>query len=140
MNISYGKAGGMLRYMEHRHQLVCVLQMKDEKNMEKLIKDGCVAVLVSHGYGAGWSTWENDERMIFDPVLAEMLEREVVDGSIDVSEELEIVAKQRYPEAYLGGLDGLAVHWVPIGSRFRIEEYDGAESIVFENEYRWSVA
>ena len=109
--------------------------------MEKLIKNGCVAVLVSHGYGAGWSTWEHDERMLFDPVLAEMLEDgRAVEGDAAWLKKIEKVAKERYPDAYLGGLDGLTVHWVPEGSRFRIEEYYGAESIVFENEYRWSVA
>ena len=102
--------------------------------MEKLIKNGCVAVLVSHGYGAGWSTWEHDERMLFDPVLAAMVDDEAGD------DEISEVAKQRYPDTYLGGLDGLAVHWVPIGKRFRIEEYDGSESLVFEDEYYWSEA
>jgi len=29
---------------------------KEENKMEKVEKDGMVAVLVSHGYGAGWST------------------------------------------------------------------------------------
>ena len=28
--------------------------------MEKIIEDGKVAVLVSKGYGAGWSTWNLD--------------------------------------------------------------------------------
>lgn len=102
--------------------------------MEKLIKDGCVAVLVSHGYGAGWSTWEHDERMLFDPVLAAMLE----DGAGE--DEITKVEEQRYPDIYHGGLDGLTVHWVPIGKRFRIEEYDGSESLQLEDEYYWSVA
>ena len=102
--------------------------------MEKLIIDGKVAVLVSHGYGAGWSTWEHDERMLFDPVLAQML----LDGAGD--DKIEKVAKERYPDAYLGGLDGLTVHWVPVGTRFRIEEYDGSEGLMLESEYHWSVA
>lgn len=102
--------------------------------MEKLIIDGEVAVLVSHGYGAGWSTWEHDERMLFDPVLAQML----LDGA--GGDKIEKVAKERYPDAYLGGLDGLTVHWVPVGTRFRIEEYDGSEGLMLESEYHWSVA
>lgn len=115
--------------------------MKDEKNMEKLIKNGCVAVLVSDGYGAGWYTWEHDERMLFDPILAEMLEDgRAVDGDPVWLDKIEEVAKQRYPNAYLGGLDGLAVHWVPIGTRFRIDEYDGSESLVTENEHSWITA
>lgn len=115
--------------------------MKDEKNMEKLIRNGCVAVLVSHGYGAGWYSWEHDQNMLFDPILAEMLEDgRAVDGDYVYFREIEKVAGERYPDAFLGGLDGLAVHWVPVGSRFRIEEYDGNESIEFENECRWITA
>lgn len=29
-------------------------------NVEKYIKDGMVAVAISPGYGAGWSSWEHD--------------------------------------------------------------------------------
>lgn len=106
--------------------------------MEKLIKNGYVAVLVSRGYGAGWYSWEGDEAMLFDPVLAEILESEdYLEGHTD---KLEEVAKQRYPIAYLGGLDGLSVHWVPEGVRFRIEEYDGAESLRLESSYNWITA
>lgn len=109
--------------------------------MEKLIRNGCIAVLVSHGYGAGWFTWEGDERMLFDPVLAEMLESgDYIEGNESYLNKIEEVAKQRYPDAYLGGLDGLCVHWVPEGLRFRIEEYDGSESLVLEDDYNWSVA
>lgn len=109
--------------------------------MEKLIRNGCVAVLVSHGYGTGWYTWVQDERMLFDHVLAEMLESgDYIEGSESYLNKIEEVAKQRYPDSYLGGLDGLCVHWVPIGKRFRIEEYDGSESLVLEDDYNWSVA
>ena len=37
--------------------------------MEKIIEGGKVAVLVSKGYGAGWSTWNHDvsrERLSMD--------------------------------------------------------------------------
>lgn len=109
--------------------------------MEKLVRNGCVAVLVSHGYGAGWYSWEGDEAMLFDPVLAEMLEEgRAVEGDSAWLEKIEQVAKQRYPNTYLGGLDGLTVHWVPEGIRFRIEEYDGAESLCLESDYSWITA
>ena len=37
---------------------------------ERVVRDGRVAVLVSPGFGAGWSTWadrELRERLLFDP-------------------------------------------------------------------------
>ena len=27
------------------------------------------------------------------------------------------------------GVDGLSVHWLPIGTAFEVDEYDGAESL-----------
>lgn len=102
--------------------------------MEKLIIDGEVAVLVSNGYGAGWYSWERNEDMLFDPVLAQML----LDGVGD--DKIEKVAKERYPDAYLGGLDGLTIHWVPVGAKFRIEEYDGSERLYLASEEHWLVA
>lgn len=101
---------------------------------DKLIIAGEVAVLVSHGYGAGWYSWEHDEDMLFDPEIAQAL----LDGKSD--KEITRIAAQRYPDAYLGGIDGLTVHWVPIGTRFRIEEYDGSEGLMIESDYRWVTA
>ena len=101
--------------------------------MEKLIKDGCVAVLVSSGYGAGWSTWGSDE-MLFDPVIAQALLDKLFEDEI-----LEL-AQARYPDESILGLDGLYVRWVPVDKRFRIEEYDGAESLRLEEDYDWMVA
>lgn len=107
---------------------------KGTKVVDKLIIEDEVAVLVSHGYGAGWYSWDGDEAALFDPVLAQAL----LDGKPD--DEITRIAKQRYPNQYLGGLDGLTVHWVPLGTRFRIEEYDGSESLMIESEYHWVIA
>lgn len=44
--------------------------------MEKVIRDGHVAVLYSPGYGAGWFTWnENHKELLFHPKLVEMVEQ-----------------------------------------------------------------
>jgi hypothetical protein len=46
----------------------------------------------------------------------------------------------KYPEVYCGGLEDLVITWVPVGERFRIEEYDGSESLVLESNQRWMTA
>ena len=104
--------------------------------MRKLIKDGKVAVLVSPGHGAGWSTWAlgDDEEMLFDPVIAQMV---LDDADID---EMEEVARLRYPDQHLGGLEDLTVQWVDQGKEFIVEEYDGAESIRYKDSIIWSIA
>lgn len=102
--------------------------------MNKLIKDGKVAVLVSHGYGAGWSTWSQDETRVFNPRIAAA----VID-EVPLPELLQI-AKEEYPHDYLGGVDGLVVHWVPQGTAFRIHEYDGSESLEYIGPISYHVA
>lgn len=103
--------------------------------VQKLIRDGKVAVLVSKGFGAGWSTWNHDEtEMLFDPEIAQLLEDGVP------KHQIEKLASKKYPNAYLGGLGDLVVQWLPVGAKFIVEEYDGAESLLVNIETTWKVA
>lgn len=97
--------------------------------MEKLIKDGKVAVLVSWGYGAGWYSWNNDKRMLFDVEIAEILVNCDNEPSKKQKEDIVSIAKSKYGDNYYGGVDGLCVEWVDEGCLFRVDEYDGAESL-----------
>lgn len=93
--------------------------------IEKYEKDGMVAVLVSPGYGAGWSTWvsyKDSERSVFDPDMV----RNIL-GETD--ETMDEITARKYPDEYYGGIGGLIIEWVPKGESFSIEEYDGSESI-----------
>jgi hypothetical protein len=101
--------------------------------MEKLIRDGKVGVLYSPDYGAGWYTWHDIEELVFDPSIVEWVERQELDKAL-------AYIGLKYPDTYTGALEDLVVAWVPVGERFRIEEYDGAESLVFESEQRWITA
>ena len=99
--------------------------------MNKLIRDGRVAVLVSPGHGAGWSTWNSEhEEILFDPAIVEFVEH-------NRWEELEVYVKLKYPGIYAGGLEGLAIEWIPQGVRFRVNEYDGSESIELQDHVNW---
>ena len=37
--------------------------------------------------------------------------------------------KDRVPNVYIGGADHLVVEWLPKGTQFEIEEYDGWETL-----------
>jgi hypothetical protein len=108
--------------------------------MNKVIRDGKVAVLVSPGFGAGWSSWayngEEDNRdfMMFDPTLVTMVERG------DSEEAIESYVTAVYPRTYCGGADFLTIQWLPVGTAFRIHEYDGAESVEIRDEMEWTIA
>ena len=116
--------------------------------MDKVIVDGKVAVLVSGGYGAGWSTWQNDDEsnasMAFEPKIVEM----VLAGEKDKNraerkatlDKIIGYMTETYPGYYTGGAEGLKVEWVLVGSKFYIEEYDGNESLVLESDMNWQIA
>jgi hypothetical protein len=114
--------------------------------VDKVIVDGKVAVLVSGGFGAGWSTWQDDDEcnqsMAFEPKVVEM----ILAGLHDKNRAERKVTKDKiaaymaetYPDLFAGGIDGLKVVWVPQGAKFHIEEYDGNETLVLQ--YRWLTA
>ena len=103
--------------------------------MNKLIRDGMVAVLVSPGYGAGWYTWNTDfPECLYDPEIVKIVLGEA-EGDIG-----EIVKNKFGDDFYSGGFDQLTVVWVPVGSRFRIAEYDGSESLILEENDDWKIA
>ena len=106
--------------------------------MEKVIRDGMVAVLYSPEYGAGWSTWTEDPelqaKILFDANIVNMV------GRGATQEELEVYCYEVYPDLYPGAVRDLTVAWLPIGTEFIVREYDGSEQIVLKDEITWSVA
>ena len=105
--------------------------------MKKVIKNGQVAVLYSPGYGAGWSTWSDNkftETLLFHPLIVEKVES---------GHENEITTEwlveqfgEEYEDVYCGGAKDLKINWIDQGSRFRVNEYDGFETIILmDNDY-----
>ena len=107
---------------------------------DRLMRDEQVAVLYSPGFGAGWSTWQEEANvrqcMLFDPQIADIVDQ----GAADWQERVEAIARIKYPDAYLGGLQDLRVKWLPVGTQFRVLEYDGNESIEINGEQEWITA
>jgi len=108
--------------------------------MEKRYKDSGygyrdVAVLVSCGFGAGWTSWGMPEEALFDPVIVDFVENDKI-GTAEFDEYIE----NTYKECYSGGASDLIVVWVPEGKEFRIDEYDGSESLVLKDNESWITA
>lgn len=90
----------------------------------KFEQDGHVAVLYSPGFGAGWSSWaENNERhlLLFDPHIVQLvLDRD--SGALSQAEFVEqvnMVFQLKNYQSYCSP-EQLQVSWVPKGSLFRI--------------------
>ena len=101
--------------------------------MEKVIRDGHVAVIISSGWGAGWSTWHygsNKEILIFHPKLVELVENNQHNQDTVSAVLNELLDKEEAEGIYLGGVEDLTIQWLPEGTKFKIEEYDGSEYII----------
>jgi hypothetical protein len=112
--------------------------------MDKVIRDGEVAVLYSPGFGAGWYTWNTEHpAMLYDPTLVKwVMDRKPYGQKPSGVDWVRLVdtLKEKYPGCYLGGLRDLQIQWVPVGTRFYVDEYDGNETVVLDQEHEWMVA
>ena len=99
--------------------------------MQKKIENGLVAVLYSPDFGAGWFTWHDIKELLFDPKVVEMVMEKTS------SETIELYCRTVYGDHYYGGAENLTVAWVPPGTEFVIEDYDGAETITFKDKVTW---
>ena len=108
--------------------------------MNKYIDEqGQVAILYSPGFGAGWYTWNTEyPEMVYDPSIVNIL---LSDAPAEQKlQEILLHANLKYPDAYLGGADDLTVRFLKPGTLFRINEYDGSESIETNDSVEWMVA
>lgn len=107
--------------------------------MNKIEKDGNIAVLFAPGFGAGWSTWNDDQYREMLTMDADIVQA-VLDG--DRQKAADIATKKikeitNDSEKYICvlGAGDLEVFWIPKGSLFEISEYDGAEGVrIIENQ------
>jgi hypothetical protein len=107
--------------------------------MDKVIRDGKVAVLVSPGFGAGWSTWASSEFenwARFSPAVVAWVEGGKT-GDIEELVAAELGADSYF---YVGGALDLEIEWSPVGTPFIINEYDGSESLQTEGNTNWCSA
>ena len=102
--------------------------------MQKKIDNGLVAVLYSPGFGAGWYTWHNVAELLFDPKVVDM----VLDNTSDAT--IELYCKTVYGDHYYAGSCDLEVEWIPQGVEFVIDEYDGAETVIYKDKVTWVTA
>lgn len=113
-------------------------------------KEGKIAVIISIGYGAGWSTWggmtkETKQKMLFHPDLVALIQDGTIseyvysgDNITAAKQKILKVLKRLSLPTDLMGIDELVIEWVPIGTRFIIDEYDGAETLrIFEELDIW---
>ena len=94
------------------------------------------AVLISPGYGAGWSTWNHDA-MAYDKRVVEWFLSAAAKNTT-ANEREKLFNEWGYDDVYFGGLDHLMLKWVPANAIWRVSEYDGSEEIEYFDEREWN--
>ena len=84
-----------------------------------LMKNGKVAVAVSGGWGAGWSTW-NDVSPL-DARFNKLFDEGKHEEAAALCEKLDL--------GFSGGAVDVDLEWVDVGTKFIVEEYDGSETL-----------
>jgi hypothetical protein len=100
--------------------------------MSKLIKDGQVAVAVSYGFGAGWSTW--NDVAADDSRFTTLFVEGKHDEAFELVEKLDL--------GFGAGAHQVEIEWLDVGTEYMIEEYDGSELLVTKEDRgdMWIVA
>ena len=93
------------------------------------------AVLVSSGWGAGWSTW-NTPRLAYDKRVVDLFLSgyRVTNAGAGHDQGDERLCSWGYAKPYWGGWNQIHVEWIPFGVKWRLTEYDGNEAIEYLDE------
>lgn len=93
--------------------------------MDKVVKKWKVAVIISPGFGSWFYTWNTEHpEMIFHPeIVKKIQEKERITE--------EFMASIWFPDVYIGSnVNELRIVWLKEWTKFKIDEYDGSESIL----------
>lgn len=95
--------------------------------MQKVIRDGKVAVLISSDFGAGWYSWNSQhEGLLFHPKIVAMVE---ANRQSEINPDF-ILKELGISNIYCGGANDLEIMWLPEGTAFKVYEYDGSEDLI----------
>ena len=109
-------------------------------DIKKVERNGKIAVLVSPGFGAGWSTFNDDEIakvLLYHPEIVRLVKENRRD---EITEKYcqKLIGTDKH--IYTGGAEQLEIKWIDKGTSFEITDYDGFESIHIIGEREYNVA
>ena len=110
--------------------------------------DEQLLVLIAPNFGAGWSTWnggDDSEKLLSDSRIIRFYHDTYLKTKTrEVGPFQEFLESLGIYNVYITTLrplkDYLKIHQIPKGSRFRVNEYDGSETIVYFQEEKWATA
>jgi hypothetical protein len=107
--------------------------------IEKVTEDGKVAVIIHAEYGGGWSScirWSHTQSLLYNPTIVAIL----TSGAANAESQIKAYMETNFPEVIAYSYRNLSVVWIPVGTKFRVLEYDGWESIELFDDVEWLTA
>ncbi len=98
-------------------------------------------VLISRGYGAGWSSWNNEGvgkfMAEYEPIIELVEKGEILTENHSVVLQMVKEIQEKYNKNYvcLLGLGNLEVE--SVSGPYKIREYDGAEWVEEKDNEEW---
>ena len=96
-------------------------------------------VLISPGYGAGWSSWNTGDvakyMLEYAPIIAALERGEKMSTEHPAVLQLEKDCKEKFGRDYICVLGADQLKVCEVKGRVRINEYDGSESLEKEGEF-----
>ena len=119
------------------------------KNVELYYNDDrtAYAVLISSGYGSGWSTYNStypeiayDKEVIawYSTLTPKYIEQVSIRDTVANKFTQKFFNSLGYKDIYFGGLKPNMIKWIPVGSIWRVDEYDGFETVEFLDLRKWN--
>ena len=100
--------------------------------MDKVVRDGLVAVVYHPSWGCGWYSWHGRAQLLFDPKIVAYIES---GDTLGLEKYLEGIRGDDYWIS--AELEELAIEWIREGTEFTVVEYDGSETIWYKDSVKW---
>ena len=101
-------------------------------------KNGNIGVLLSTSYGTGWSTGSPGVDAEFRAMDKELVDLKLQGATEEEAWEYIELSAVGFEDPDMDVWDTLRVQWLPEGTKFRINSYDGKESIVTMRELEFT--
>lgn len=115
-------------------EYVLTIAPKPPSLEDRLVRDGCVAVVYSVDNVTELSTTPNDDtlRCFNKRIALAVLE--------ESGESVRDAIHGEYPEFTVYGEPDILVEWLPVGTKFIVTNDEGAESLIVHREIDWLTA
>lgn len=101
--------------------------------MDKVVKNGKVAIIHSTELGAYWYSVHRNKELIFDPNIVAILEDDTLEP-IQQADQIDEYLEEKYGDGWYGDTLNIEVGYIPQGTLFT---FDSNDNLILMSELEW---